>query len=205
MIKRAVWGIATSAIAALVAVGCSASSSDADDTSEPFTRTIVRMAADGAPIVTTEAIDPKVQRQRAKLRIAGGAPNAATNGGVRIENCPGCGFQPPPLTQTSCDGASMWLYDRPYYVGNEICFFNGNDSVGSAKLRSYPRSACNALFCFPGNWDREVASWEAGSQGGTFDSLIDAGLTNPRAFAAWESDPNVSDGVLFADVLMLLP
>jgi hypothetical protein len=207
MIKRIGWGITASALTVLVVAGCGAGSSTSEDdgSGETFTRTVVRIGADGAPIVTSEAIDPAAQRERAQQRIAGAAPNGANGGGVHVENCPLCGVSPQ-LTKTSCDGSSIWLYDRAYYVGNEICFFDFNASSASARLLNYSRLVCTPAYCSLEAWDRNVASWEAGSQRGAFEALTDAGLgEHYRPFAAWESDPVVTDDVLYADQLLLWP
>jgi hypothetical protein len=74
------------------------------------------------------------------------------------------------ITQdSSCAGASLWLYDadhcpfaQPNAV-NQICFIG----VGTAWLADYQRRFCTKTTCFFPSWVGAVRSYWPGDQGGS--------------------------------------
>jgi hypothetical protein len=81
---------------------------------------------------------------------------------------------------SSCAGASLWLYDQPYLGGNRLCFFEGGTGPRTVELSSFCRAlsrecsatvgggvVCRDVACAPGSsWSGAVRSTWAGVDGG---------------------------------------
>ena len=155
-------GFVTGIVCAAFAAGCSGGDATSGDHAT-YTRTIVKMAANGEAVVTTETITAEQQRRDVEARAEALAASTRRQAGETI------GSSTSAITlDTGCGSSSMWLFDRANLTGNEICFYG----AGGVDLRSYVdarwwSAACTMLHSSC-TWASSVQSFWAGSDRGYF-------------------------------------
>ena len=162
-------------------------SSPAQAAAEPtYTRTVVHVGADGAPVVTTESVT--ASEQKARIEALSTARVGETGGASKLhpEGCPpgGCGGGTT-LYAGSCTGSSLWMFDDWSFNGNELCVFNANGVTATLNYTPIIREwMCGSpLGCHPYFWGGAVRSYYSGSQSGVF-----SGGFGSYAFPAWDEE-----------------
>lgn len=184
-------GFVAGIVCAAFAAGCSGGDATSADQAT-YTRTIVKMTADGRPVVTTETVTAEEQRRDVEARAEALAASTRQQAGETIGSSAAAIAR-----DTGCGGSSMWLFDRANLSGNEICFYG----AGGVDLRSYPdgrwwSAACTSLYSSC-TWAASVQSFWAGSDRGYFTGY---GLF---AFAPYARQDVANDSVAGATWLTL--
>jgi hypothetical protein len=155
---------------ATFAVGCSQASeppaTSTGDLDETFQVTIVRFdPAGGPPSVTYSTITRREELREINERL-NGTPAETTDGVGTISQ----GI----ARDSSCGGASIYIYDQTGGFGNRACFYG----AGQAYLPDYARG-------LSGNWGSNVRSYWPGTEYGCFG----AACSYPFGYEAFSAYP----------------
>lgn len=160
-----------------------------------YARTIVQLEADGTTTVRTELITASEQRRQVAAREAALAPSRGEDPSFDDERL---GTTILAISvDSSCNGASMWMFDQPNLTGNEICF----TGQGYTDLHNYTRLVCANPWgpCWILTWAGATASYWAGVDAGIFRYQ---GQT-AEIFNPYDRVDNASSSVRTADGLQL--
>jgi hypothetical protein len=147
----------------LAACGTSAPRSEPGAT---YTRTIVTLDPDGTSAVREETVTAEQQAAEVAAREAALRPGAASGAAGQVQEAIS--------DDTSCAGASLWIFDQPGLTGREICFTGS----GTAHLASYCRAWMykgSYRLCVE-TWSTATRSYYSGYESGYFTAAVpDAG------------------------------
>jgi hypothetical protein len=144
---------------------------------------IVTLKADGTYDVRTEKTTrERVEQEKAQRQLI-------ARGGAAFTL----------VKESSCTGASMWMFDQPAYQGHRICFIRqGSGLFDSVNFLAYLRST---IAGYPGFWGGAVRSIIAGVDPGYFRTNDPVPVV--QTFNAWQQMPTVSPALASSWILVL--
>jgi hypothetical protein len=167
----------TVAVAGVFVSGCVAPPDPGAPDADIVYRTIVRFSSDGRFEQTFETITPAEQQTELVARATFFDATRSDASGVKThpQTLPTLGVD------HGCAGASLWLFDQPQLMGNELCLFKASaDDQAWLDLGTLCRGSSSSGRC-AGLWAGAVRSLWAGTDPGSLLSCTIA-LCNATPF-----------------------
>jgi hypothetical protein len=181
---RAVFGLI-----AIFAAGCGAAPEEESASSQDdamVAQTIIYALPDGSVAQKTKLVRASVQR--AEIAERARWVEQLARGGIGAIRQPLATL----VTDPSCAGADLWLFDQTNITGNQLCLYKKvTDDQGWLDLGTVKRGAiCSGTLCYIRTWAYAVRSLWAGTDAGALQhctpTLCYAGPTDNLGFAAWK-------------------